>query len=200
MENFLVEPPTNYRPAGLLEYMLIVSPDGEIYNKVVEEKEFFSKKYNQKIASKTMPHISVSNFLAWDTMEGSLIQRLQNIVKNQQSFNVTLNNYSGFPSHTIFTRVQDAVPFNELTDRLKVIAPFIKAWSLRSANFTRHPHLTIARKLPLTVYTKAIQYYSEKDFYASFNVTKLVLLKRQNEFDKCKQVAMLYLQPNEYNN
>jgi 2'-5' RNA ligase superfamily len=200
MENFSVKPPTYYRPAGLVEYMLIISPGEEVYNRVMEEKHFFHRKYNQEVAIKTVPQISISGFLAWEALEDSLIQLLQNIIKNHRSFDVTLNNYSGFPSHTIFIRVPDITPFNELTNRLKVIGPYIKTWSLAAAKFMNHPHLSIARGLPAEVYTEAIKHYSGKDFYASFNVTKLVLLRRKNEFDKCKEVAMLRLQPNEYNN
>jgi 2'-5' RNA ligase len=57
----------------------------------------------------------------------------------------------------------------------------------------RHPHMTIARSLQPTVYEKAMMDYSRKIFNASFMVDKLVLLKRQNQYDKCKQVTVFKL-------
>jgi 2'-5' RNA ligase len=191
---------TFYSPQGLFEYILIVSPGKEVYDKVMEEKQYFSRNYRQPIAVKTKPHVTVSNFLAWDSVENSLILWLERIIKQQRSFNVTLNNYSGFPSHTIYIRIQDAAPFKELTFRLKTIAPYIKESNCPPARFMQYPHISIARRLPDAVYENAIKDYSEKDFNASFNVTELVLLRRQHQDDKCKEAGVFRLQPDEYNN
>jgi 2'-5' RNA ligase len=200
MENISPDNKTYYKPPGLFEYLLIVSPGKEVYDKVMEEKQYFSNTYGQTIAIKTKPHLTISNFLAWDTMEHTLTLWMQRIAKRQRSFTVTLNNYSGFPSHTIFLRVLDPGPFNELTLCFKAIDPYIKDWSGSPARFMYYPHISIARRLPAAVYENAIKDYSEKDFNASFNVTELVLLRRQHQYDKCKEVGVFRLQPNEYNN
>src|SRR5262245_10835072 len=115
-----------YMPEGLFEYLLIVSPGGDVYNRVMEEKQYFSEKYQQPVAIKTKPHITILNFMAWDNVEGSLIAGLQRIAKGQQSFMVTLNNYSGFPPDTVFIRIQDHAPFKKLDAGLSAIVPFIK--------------------------------------------------------------------------
>jgi hypothetical protein len=44
-------------------------------------------------------------------MEEIMIKWLQRIVSSQRSFTVMLNNYSGLPSHTVYARVQDHMPF-----------------------------------------------------------------------------------------
>ena len=191
---------TYYMPQGLFEYLLIVSPDREVYDKVMEEKQCFFRSYHQQAAIKTKPHITVSNFLAWENMEDTLFRRLQHIVKEQRSFYVTLNNYSGFPSHTVFIRIQDPAPFKELALRLKAIAPYIKESNFPPARFMQYPYLSIARHLPDTVYENAIKDYSKKDFNASFNVKELVLLRRQHQYDTCKEVGIFHLQTNEHNN
>jgi 2'-5' RNA ligase len=200
MENISPDNKTYYKPHGLFEYLLIVYPGKEVYDKVMEEKQYFTSSYQQAVAVKTKPHITVSTFLAWDNMEDTLIRRLQHIVKEQRSFYVTLNNYSGFPSHTVFIRVQDPAPFKELALRLNAITPYIKEHSCTPARFMHYPHISIARRLPAAVYENAIKDYSEKDFNASFNVTELVLLRRQHQHDQCKEVGVFRLQPNEYNN
>lgn len=202
-ENYMKEispDKTAYRPKGLFEYLLIVSPGKDVYDKIMEEKKYFSLNYDQPIAIKTKPHITISNFLAWDTMEDTLVLWLQRIAKGYRSFTVTLNNYSGFPFHTIFLRILDPAPLNELTLAVKAIAPYIKDWSGSPARFMQYPHISIARRLPETVYENAVKDYSEREFNASFNVTELVLLRRQHQYDKCKEAGVFRLQTNDYNN
>lgn len=197
MENFSAGAGKHSSPNGLFEYLLIVAPRKDIYNKVMEEKHYFSRTYAQPVAVKTLPHITVSDFMAWDSMEDSIIRWLQRIIKEQKSFPVTLNNYSGFPDHTIYVRVQDPAPFKELAVRVGAIAPYIKQSSCPTAKFISNPHMTIARQLPKQVYEHAIKDYAGKDFAASFTVTELVLLRRQYQYDPCKEVAVFRLQTDE---
>ena len=103
-----------------------------------------------------------------------------------------LNNYSGFPSSkTVYARVQDHEPFKRLAASLKIIDQFVRDNGLPRAIIPGHPHVSIARSLQPDVYEKAMMDYSRKTFNASFIVDELVLLKRQNQFDKCRQVSVL---------
>ncbi len=52
-------------------------------------------------------------------MEDTLIRWIQRICNRYSSFDLTLNNYSGFPPHTIYLRVQDPEPFRELMRQLR---------------------------------------------------------------------------------
>jgi 2'-5' RNA ligase superfamily len=196
MEN-TVYPATSFTADGLYEYLLIASPDKAVSQKVMEEKQQFFENYQQAIAIKTKPHITLSNFLARDEMEDTLIRWLQRIVGEQRSFPVTLNNYSGIPAHTVFLRVQDPTPFRELAIQLQPIDFYIKSNACPPVNFISYPHLSIARRLPERVYEKAIMDYAQKLFNESFEVTELVLLRRQHQYDACKQVAIFRLQPGE---
>ena len=104
---------------GLYEYLLIVQPDTKTYNKVTDEKKNFSLEYHQELAVKTSPHITITNFIAIEIMEDRVIHLMQNILSKEKSFVATLNNYSGFPPHTIYLRVQDPEPFRQLMHQLK---------------------------------------------------------------------------------
>lgn len=53
--------------------------------------------------------------------------------------------------------------------------------------------MTIARRLSPEVYEKALKDYSQKIFNANFMVDELILLKRMNQYGKCKQVAVFKL-------
>ena len=59
MEKNFQDTKTSYMPKGLFEFLLIVSPGKEVYDKVMEEKQYFSGRYDQPVAIKTKPHITV---------------------------------------------------------------------------------------------------------------------------------------------
>ncbi len=176
------------------EYLLVVHPNEEIFNQLKAEKENFSSEYNVSIAKKTLPHITVANFLAKETMEGTLIKWMHKIISSQQSFDVMINNFSGFPSSkTVYARIQNHEPFKQLATSLKTINTYINDNGFPNARLINHPHMTIARSLQQNVYEKAIMDYSRKTFNASFMVDELILLKRVNQYDKCKQVSVFKL-------
>ena len=178
----------------MLEGLWLVHPNEEIFNRLKAEKEIFSDEYNASIAKKTLPHITVANFLAKETMEETLIKWMHKIISNQQRFNVMINNFSGFPSSkTVYARIQNHEPFKQLATSLKTINTYINDNGFPNAKLINHPHLSIARSLQQNVYDKAVMDYSRKTFNASFTVNELILLKRQNQFDKCKQVSIFKL-------
>lgn len=186
-------PGGGFQAQYLYEYLLVVHPTKDVYNQLQEEKEIFSSQYKVSVAKKTLPHITVANFIAKEEMEETIIRYMQKILSTHQCFEVTLNNYSGFPPHTVFARVQDHEPFKKLASSLKIIDQYIKSNGCPPAKFITYPHLSIARKLQQNVYEKAIFEYAQKTLYASFYVEELVLLKRKNQFDKCKQVNVFRL-------
>jgi len=180
---------------GLYEYLLVANPDAAVYEKVMNEKQGFYERYKEKVAIKTKPHITVANFLAMENMEETMIRWTQRICSQQHSFNVVLNNYSGYPPHTIYLRVQNQQPFQQLAKSLKVIADYIKGNNLPTPKLVGSPHLTIARRLPEDVYSKAMMDYSQRDFHDSFMVNELVLLKRKHQFDTCEKVMVFRFMP-----
>jgi 2'-5' RNA ligase len=183
-----------FSPPSFYEYLLVVNPAAEVFEQLREEKEKFSEAYKVSIAKKTLPHITVANFLAKEAMEETIIKWMHKIISNQQSFTVMLNNFSGFPSSkTVYARVQDHQPFKQLADSLKVIDQYIRSNGLPAAKIISYPHITIARSLQQNIYEKAIMDYSRKTFNASFLVDELILLKRQNQYDKCRQVNVFKL-------
>ncbi len=183
-----------FEPPKFFEYLLVVHPNEETFNQIKTEKENFSSEYNVSIAKKTLPHITIANFLAKETMEETLIKWMHKIINRQQSFDVMINNFSGFPSSkTVYARIQNHEPFKQLATSLKTINTYINDNGFPNAKLINHPHMTIARSLHPNVYEKAIMDYSRKTFNASFMVDELVLLKRQNQYDKCKQVSVFKL-------
>ena len=175
------------------EYLLVVHPAAGVYAQLMQEKQHFFDTFKEKVAIKTQPHITVADFLAKEAMEETIIRYMHRILSMQKSFTVTLNNFSGFPPHTVYARVQDHQPFKQLAASLKVIDQYVRSNGCPPAHLITHPHLSIARRLKQTVYEKAMFDYSQKTFHASFEANELILLKRQNQFDACKQVNVFRL-------
>lgn len=175
------------------EYLLVVHPAAGVYAQLMQEKQYFFDTFKEKVAIKTLPHITVANFLARETMEDTIIRYMHRIFSMQKSFTVTLNNFSGFPPHTVYARVQDHEPFKQLAAALAPVEHYIKGNDCPPAKFIKHPHLSIARRLKAEVYEKAMFEFSQRTFFASFNAEEIVLLKRQSQFDKCKQLTVFKL-------
>jgi 2'-5' RNA ligase len=184
---------------NMKEYLLVVHPDDKIYSKVTDEKKAFHNQYRQEISIKTKPHITVANFMAKEEMEETLIRWIQRVSSQVKGFPVTLNNYSGFPEHTIYLRIQDHQPFKQLAIQLKVIDSYIRLNGYPAVKLNDRPHLSIARHLPKDVYDKALIDYSQKIFFDSFIAGELVLLRRDHQFDACKVINIFRLLPYENN-
>jgi 2'-5' RNA ligase len=132
-------------------------------------------------------------------MEETLIRWVARVCNSKQSFNVSLNNYGGFPPHTIYLRVQNPKPFQQLANELKVIDDYVQSNACPPAHLIKKPHLTIARGLTEATYKRSLIDYSQKTFHETFVVDELVLLRRSHQYDKCKTVNVFRLQPQQNN-
>ena len=183
------------RGARRAEYLLVIYPSGELQEKLLDEQQQFSADYGLQMTVRNKPHITVAAFQAGEIMEDTLIRWVQRICNNYKCFELTLNNYSGFPPHTIYLRVQDPHPFRQLMQQLRTIDEFIRSSGCPPANLITRPFLSIAGGLTEQLYNKAMPEYSRKTFHDSFRVDELVLLKRTHSFDACKTVNIFRLQP-----
>ena len=181
----------------LYEYSLVASPSEEVYKQVTTEKQSFYNAYQEKVSIKTKPYITIANFLAKEAMEETIIRWMNRSIATQPRFSVLLNNFGGFPPNTIYIRVQHAQPFNKLATALQSVNHFITSNNCPPMHLVTKPHLTIARRLSPEVFAKAMLDYSPKTFEASFELNELILLRRQHQFDTCKQITSFHLAPSE---
>jgi hypothetical protein len=188
-------PRASERPSRRAEYLLVIYPYGDLQEKLLEEQQQFSTDYGLQMTVRNRPHVTVAAFQAGEPMEDTLIRWIQRICNRYKSFDLTLNNFSGFPPHTIYLRVQDAQPFHDLMGQLRAIDDFIRASGCPPVNLINRPYLSIAGGLTEQVYNKAMSDYSRKTFHDVFHVAQLVLLKREHAFDVCKTVNIFHLLP-----
>ena len=190
------------RPAGvgLSEYLLVVYPDGDMQDRLLGEQQQFSADYGlehrldrgERIV-RNKPHITLASFQAGDEAEDTLIRWINRICHERRSFEISLNNYSGIPPHTIYLRIQDPEPLRELMRQFGSIDEFIRSSGWPPVQLNGRPYLSIAGGLTEQAYSKAMPDYSRKTFHGSFRVSELVLLKRKHSFDPCKTVNVFGL-------
>lgn len=178
----------------LWEYLLVAHPDAQVHESITSEKFFFTYGHGYPLAAHSHPHITIANFLMKEAMEDTIIRWIQNICNLHSAFNTTLNNFSGFPPHTIYLRVQDPQPFKKLANALKIVDGFIQSNDCPPLQVVTKPHITIAKGLPEHLYNKAIKEYAQRSFHASFKVDRLVLLKRDASM-KCHLLNTFILPP-----
>lgn len=180
---------------GLWEYMLVAYPDGPVGEQVLLEKKYFFDEYREQLSARTLPYITIAHFMAKEEMEETLMRWIQRVCSSRESFVATLNNFSGFPPHTIYLRVQDPQPFRQLAKELHVIDGFVQSNGCPPVTLVTSPCLPIAGRLPQDIYEKAIADYSGRIFHASFVVNELVLMKRRSRYDPSAQVSIFRLPP-----
>ena len=180
---------------GIYEYLLVAHPDETVYAQVMAEKQFFTARFQTPVAVKTKPHITVANFLAMEPMEETIIRWMHRVISTKKVFRVTLDQYGAFRPHTIYLKVEDHQPFQQLAGELKVVDQYVRSYGCPEMKLISNPYLTIARRLEKTTYQEAMTVYAEKSFHAAFDVKELLLLRRQHPFDSCKQVNVFRLQP-----
>ncbi|RYG31553.1 MAG: 2'-5' RNA ligase family protein [Chitinophagaceae bacterium] len=174
------------------EYLLVAYPDKTVMDKILAERFHFTETYKVRLRPQLRPHVPVTHFFASEGMEPTLVRWLQKICRMEQGFNLTLNNYSGFPSHTIYIRLQHLDPLQHFLTQLTAMTDFVEP---AHGIYRNRPHISLAGNLPASVYELALSDYSRRIFHESFQVKELVLLGRKDSFESFKTVQVFGLLP-----
>ena len=161
------------------EYLLVLSPHEELWNRIKEVKQKFSEDYRSEQAKWGKPHITLANFLQYEMMEERLINRLKMIAMGFHPIKVELRDYGSFPSHTIYINVVSKLPIQSLVKEIRSEAQrLMKLNDDNKPHFILEPYISIARKLQPWQYEKGWLEYSHKHFTSRFIADGMLLLKR----------------------
>src|SRR5678810_1106595 len=86
----------------IYEYLLVLSPPEDLWNKIKKVKQEFYDVYKSPSAIGGKPHITLVNFLQYEMMEERTVSRLKTIAMGYHPIKVELKDYGSFPSHTIY--------------------------------------------------------------------------------------------------
>ena len=182
--------PINFHMPGyrVNEYLLVLNPPEELWQKIIRIKSDFADKYKNEIARFTKPHITLINWVSLELMEERMMQRLQTISMGITPFKVELKDYGSFPSHAIFINVISKVPIQSLVREMKQAQKLMTLNRENKPHFIETPHISICRKLKPWQYEEGWLEFSHRQFTGRFIADSMLLLKRRVG-DKGYQIA-----------
>jgi 2'-5' RNA ligase len=161
------------------EYLLVLSPHEELWNRIMKVKESFATEYKTDFARWGKPYINLANFTQYGMMEERIINRLRTVAMGYPPFKVELKDFGSFPSHTIYINVTSKLPVQNLIKEIRTDGQrLMKLNDDNKPHFIMEPHLTIARKLKPWQYEKGWLEYSNSHFTGRFIASSMTLLKR----------------------
>ena len=161
------------------EYLLVLNPPEDLWQKIMKIKEGFAEKYKNEIAKFTKPHITLINWVSLELMEERMIQRLQTIAMGITPFKVELKDYGSFPTHTIFINVTSKVPIQSLVKEMKEAQKLMTLDKDNKPHFIETPYISICRKLKPWQYEEGWLEFSNRQFTGRFIADSMLLLKRR---------------------
>lgn len=161
------------------EYLLVLSPHEELWNKIKKIKEEFAEKYKSTHARWGQPHITLANFIQYEMREERLVNRLKNIAMGYYPSKIELKDFGSFPSHTIYINIDTQLQVKNLIQELRPAQQLMTLNKDNKPYFPDTPHLTIARKLVPWQYEKAWLEYSHRHFTGRFIADSMLLIKRR---------------------
>ena len=163
----------------IYEYLLVLSPHKELWEKIMEVKAKFADDYKSDHARLARPQVLLANFVQYEMMQERLVNRLRIVAMGSTPFKVELKDFGSFPSHTIYINVATKVQVQNLVKAVRHEAQkLMKLNDDNKPHFILEPHLTIARKLQPWQYEKGWLEYSNKNFTGRFIADNMILLRR----------------------
>src|SRR5690242_17472991 len=101
------------------EYLLVLSPHEELWNKIMKVKEDFATEYKSDFDKWGKPHITLVNFVQYAMKEDRIINRLKTLAMGFAPFKVELRDFGSFPSHTIYINVTSKLPVQNLVKEIR---------------------------------------------------------------------------------
>lgn len=160
------------------EYMVVLQPHEDLYNKIMKLKHEFAEKYDNTMAAALKPHISIVRFLQYEMKEHQVHNRLKMLAMALPAFKVDLDSFGSFPSHTIYINLETQEPVKAITKKLRTAQSLMTINKENKPHFLNEPHIAIARKLLPWQYEKGWLEYSNRHFHGSFIADKLLFMKR----------------------
>lgn len=170
-----------------IEYLIILNPHDSLRDKIMKIKNGIHLKYNTLIPLNGKPNIRLAKFFSWETMEEKLTDHLRIIAMGMPPFKVSLKDYGGFPSHTLFINVTSKVPIQMLMKEIRATRPLMKSPTQEPA-FASEFYIPLAVKLTSAQYEKIWLEYHNRRFTGSFIADSMLLLKRRTD-EKNYQIA-----------
>jgi hypothetical protein len=161
----------------LCEYQIVLHPHQELWNKIMDVKKDFAKKFEAPSAEWGKPQIALVKFTQLKLMEERIVNRLKMIAMSMPVFKVELKDFGTLPSHTVYINVDTKVAIQMLIKGLKSAQSLLRTKE-QKAHFIEQAYIPVATRLLPWQYEKASIEYSHKHFSGRFMAADMLLLRR----------------------
>ena len=161
------------------EYRLVIPADEPVSRQVRQLRMQWEILHGEQSVPDKPPSITLACFAAREEMEDMLMRWMNRICSLQPSFMVTLNNFSAVPPLTIYIRVQDPAPFQQLARHLRKLNEFSGSADGRQWRIFDKPFIKLG-SLPDDFGNRQWFQYTHQLFHAAFMARKMVLIKRDH--------------------
>ena len=158
---------------SIYEYILVLHPHEELWNKINKVKDEFAEKYKTDVIRWGKPYITLVNFLQHEMMQARIEKKKKTIAMGFPPIKIELKDYGSFPSHTIYINITSKLPVQSLVKQIRK-----ETQRLMKLNDDNKPHLTIARKLQPWQYEQGWLEFSHRQFTGRFIASDMLLLRR----------------------
>ena len=167
------------------EYLLVVDiPEGEFLSFVTKLKKYIKGKYLIEQGTASYTHLTLIHFCMYEDWEGRLFRLLRKSVKFITSFHLKPGSFLNFSNETLVIDMKTENPIKEILDQIRKHnkderTKLIKGWYKLAAQYSYHPHVTVAKDMDLFNLLLALEDLKLRyPILQGFDVTQLKLLKR----------------------
>ncbi|TCJ14133.1 hypothetical protein EPD60_08985 [Flaviaesturariibacter flavus] len=159
------------------EYRLQVLLPDALQERIAHLRERLNERHRVKGASGPVPALTVLHFHAFEKTEARLLERLQQLSCSMTPFKVELENFSAYPSHTIYINVPTRTPFQELVKELRQLKWLMNIQG-HEPHFIPEPQLVLAQRLKPMQFIGMWMECEHSEFSGRFIADRLALLRR----------------------
>lgn len=161
------------------ECLILIEPPRNVVDYVSILKKELQDEYGKFLSGDSKAHITISNFLVSDNRTDKVLSTIDKRLSLFPKFELQLKGFSTFDTgRTFYIGVEQSRAFAYLTNEFesikKEVVKTTKFYSSKTA------HVTIARKLSPQAFNHIKDKYISKPFYYTFDVERLIVLKRNS--------------------
>lgn len=171
------------------KYLLLAKSSQALSEKLKSEMQHIQNNYQTGQDILKYAGIVLFNFSLPEEAEDTILRWLPRIISQVKDFDATVNNYSCTTTGVVHLRVNDHNGFSNIVNQLNLASSFI----CQSEKTFQKPHLPLTKKLSYELCRKIMMDYSDKVFYESFYIHDLILLKKDNNKEGYKRMAVFGL-------
>jgi 2'-5' RNA ligase len=174
------------------EYRLVVDLPEALRERIAHLRARLHERHRVKSPFELKPSLTVLHCHAFEKTEPRLLERLAQLAMAMDPFRVELENFSAYPSHTIYINVPTRSPFQDLVKELKKLKWLMNIQG-HEPHFIPEPHLILAQHLKPMPFIGMWMECEHSEFSGRFIADRLTLLRRTSESGRWEEVRVLEL-------